>query len=93
MAIQIPTELESEIRDKVASGRFESEIDVVREALRLLDRREKRVLELRASIDDGRAAAERGEAVELTDALWDQLTREAELNSAQGHRPKPDAGL
>ncbi|MGH2548247.1 MAG: type II toxin-antitoxin system ParD family antitoxin [Thermomicrobiales bacterium] len=90
MAIQVPADLEVDIREKVASGRFETEADVVREALRLLDRREKRVLELRTSIESGLEAVERGEGIELTDDLWDQLSREAELHSAQGYRPKSD---
>lgn len=90
MAIQVPSDLESDIREKVASGRFENEADVVREALRLLDRREKRVLELRSSIDQGLAAIERGEGAELTDDLWERLSQEAESRSAQGYRPKPD---
>lgn len=90
MAIHVPTDLESDIRKKVASGRFESEADVVREALRLLDRREKRVLELRASIQEGLVAVERGEGVELTDDLWERLSQEAESRSAQGYRPKSD---
>jgi putative addiction module CopG family antidote len=90
MAMQIPRDLESDIREKVASGRFENEADVVREALRLLDRREKRVFELRASIEENLAAVERGEGVELTEDLWDRLSQEAESRSAQGHRPKPD---
>jgi putative addiction module CopG family antidote len=90
MAIQVPSDLESDIREKVASGRFESEADVVREAFRLLDRREKRILELRTSIEESLAAAERGEGVELTDDLWERLSQEAESRSARGHRPKPD---
>ncbi len=90
MAIRLPADLEMSIRDKVSTGRFEDEAQVVREALRLLDRREQRIMELRASFEAGVAEYERGEAIELTDEVWDRLEQEAAERTARGIAPKPD---
>ena len=75
---QIPADVEAGIRRNVESGHFEDEADVMREALRLLDLRERQAQALRDSIDEGFAAIERGEGIELTAESWDQLCREAD---------------
>jgi putative addiction module CopG family antidote len=91
MALQFPADIETNIRELVATGRFKDEADVVREALRLLDSREQRFQELRASIQAGLAAIERGEGIELTDEVWDRLDREAQERITRGEEPDPDA--
>ena len=93
MALQFPADIEVNIRELVATGRFKDEAEVVREALRLLDKREQRVQEFRASIQAGLAAIERGEGIELTDEVWDRLDREAQERIARGEEPDPDAWL
>ena len=70
---------------KVASSRFEDEADVVREAARLLDVEDRRQWLIQAL-----AEGERGEAIDLTPELMDQLSREADENAATG-KPIRDA--
>lgn len=53
------------IKDEVASGRYASETDVVRAALRELEMRETKLAALRAHLAEGAAQAERGEFVEM----------------------------
>ena len=88
--MHIPADIEASIRRNVESGHFEDEADVMREALRLLDLRERQTQALRASIDEGFAAIERGEGIELTAELWDQLCREADEVAERGEHPSPD---
>ena len=90
MAMRFPADVETSIRNLVSTGRFEDEAQVVREALRLLDRREQRILEIRNSVQEAIAEYERGEAIELTDEVWDRLEREAEAQAAQGVELKSD---
>jgi putative addiction module CopG family antidote len=84
MALRFPADVETSIRDLVSTGRFEDEAQVVREALRLLDRREQQFMDLRSSIQESLAAIERGEGIELTDEVWDRLDREAQEQIACG---------
>ena len=53
MNVSLTPELEQYIRTKVDSGRYLSASEVVREALRLLEQKEKRLEELRVEIQKG----------------------------------------
>ena len=53
MNVSLTPELEQYIRTKVDSGRYLSASEVVREALRLLEQKEKRLEELHAEIQKG----------------------------------------
>ena len=53
MSISLTPELEQYIRRKVDSGRYLSASEVEREALRLLEQKEKRIEELRFEIQKG----------------------------------------
>nr|WP_208491986.1 type II toxin-antitoxin system ParD family antitoxin [aff. Roholtiella sp. LEGE 12411] len=61
-------ELEQLVKDKVTSGRYHSVNEVIGEALRLLEERdrlqEQRLAELKAKIREGLEASERGEVVD-----------------------------
>ena len=65
MNVNLTPELEKLIQDKVASGLYNNQSEVVREALRLLvdqDRlREAHLAELRGALAEGLAQADRGE--------------------------------
>lgn len=65
MNVNLTPELEKLIQDKVASGLYNNQSEVVREALRLLvdqDRlREAHLVELRGALAEGLAQADRGE--------------------------------
>jgi antitoxin ParD1/3/4 len=90
MSIHLPIDVEERIREKVESGQYDDASDVIRAAMRLLDRRDQRLQELRASVAEGLAAIERGEGIELTPELWEEIEREADERMRQGAQPKPD---
>ncbi|MCC6357320.1 MAG: type II toxin-antitoxin system ParD family antitoxin [Phycisphaerales bacterium] len=73
MEVELTAELESFVRSQAASGLYVSESEVVREALRLLERREAiRHLtpdELKRKIDEGLADADAGRLIPLDDDL------------------------
>jgi antitoxin ParD1/3/4 len=66
--VSLTPELEQLVKDKVNSGRYHSVSEVMGEALRLLDERdrvqEQRLAELKAKIQEGIEASERGEVVD-----------------------------
>ncbi|MEH1770293.1 type II toxin-antitoxin system ParD family antitoxin [Nostoc sp.] len=68
MNISLTPELEQLVKDKVSSGRYHSVSEVMGEALRLLDERdrvqEKRLAELKAKIQVGIEELERGEGID-----------------------------
>jgi antitoxin ParD1/3/4 len=90
MTIQLPPEVEESIRLKVRQGRFADAGEVVREAMRLLEIRDRRGQELRASVAEGFASIERGEGIELTPGLWEKLDREVAERLRRGDLPSPD---
>ncbi len=89
--IQLTPQAEALIKQKVASGLYRDAEEALSVAVRLLDNRDRQVLELRNSIAEGVAAIDRGEGEELTSELMDQIEREAEAACAAGEIPHPDA--
>ncbi len=79
MNINLTPELESLVQKKVKSGRYNSASEVVREALRLFQDheriREARLQSLTHKIDEGWAAAERGDLIDGDD-FFRRLERE-----------------
>ena len=79
MNVHLTPELESLVQNKVKTGRYNSASEVVREALRLFERREQirelQVRELRKRINQGWASLERGEGVD-GDEFFRLLERE-----------------
>ena len=69
MNVSLTPELEAFVHDKVASGRYTSASEVVRESLRLLEEREwlreRRIDELRKEIQIGIDELQRGEGITL----------------------------
>ncbi|MBA2598840.1 MAG: type II toxin-antitoxin system ParD family antitoxin [Chloroflexia bacterium] len=90
MVIHVPADIEASIRERVESGDYSDTTEVMRIALRLLDARERRIEEIRASIAKGIAEIERGEGIELTPELMDEIEREVEERVRLGEMPKPD---
>jgi len=68
MNVHLTPELETLVQNKVKAGRYNSASEVVREALRLFEERERiremQVRELRRRINEGWASLERGEGVD-----------------------------
>jgi putative addiction module CopG family antidote len=76
MEIRPTPDQETLIRAAIEAGRFESAEDAVKEALALWEERERAaaLAELRASLDEAEAEADRGEYVEVTN--FDQFAAE-----------------
>lgn len=77
MSIQLPEALLEQIDRKVASGRFHDAAEVVSEAIRLLDERE-RTDWLRNAISAAQEQARQGQVYELTPELLEQIHAEAD---------------
>ena len=88
--MQVPPDVEASIRQMVERGRYNETTEVIRTAVRWLDVRDRRLERLRASVDEGFAAIDRGEGVELTPELMDEIEREAEERARRGEQPNPD---
>jgi antitoxin ParD1/3/4 len=89
MNVSLTPQLEAMIRERVDSGRYSNASEVVREALRLLEER-KQLEHLRSLIAVGSEQAERGELIEWTPELMDEIDRRAEERFLRGEEPDPD---
>jgi len=74
--VSITPELDSFLQSRVKSGRYQTTSEVVREALRLLERheqeREETLNRLKAKLERGAGQAERGELID-GDEVFDEL--------------------
>jgi antitoxin ParD1/3/4 len=87
MNVSLTPQLEQMIRDKVESGLYNNASEVVREALRIMIEHEERMRyrdRLESALAEGFASLDRGEGVELTDELWDQLMAEGDARAERG---------
>jgi Arc/MetJ-type ribon-helix-helix transcriptional regulator len=71
MTVDIPIEYQAFVTDAIRTGDFCSEAELVAEALRILQKRRERILELRAELGPALARLDRGESVELDDESLD----------------------
>ena len=80
--VSLTPELDQFINERVASGRYQSASEVVREGLRLLEEREERrqtaLQELRELITVGLEEAKRGELLEGEQVMTDLMRRHEE---------------
>lgn len=83
MNVSLTPRLEELIREKVESGLYNNASEVVREALRLLQQRD-REQRFRDELAIGLAQIERGETVPWNSELLATLIRESEANAAAG---------
>jgi len=65
MPHSLPPELQQFVEQELASGKYQTQEDVICDALRLL--RERKLHELRGEIDAGFQQLDRGEGIELPD--------------------------
>lgn len=77
------------IRQRVESGRYNNASEVVRAALRLLEEHEK-LMHLRSLLAVGLEDERRGNLVEFTPELMDDVYRRAEERFQRGEEPDPD---
>jgi antitoxin ParD1/3/4 len=89
MTVTLPPQLEAMIEEKATSGRYADASEVMEEALRLLDERD-RLQHLRAALAIGLEQIERGEDVEYTPELLDEMDQAALTKFREGRQPKSD---
>ena len=89
MNVSLTPQLEELIRRKVESGMYGNASEVVREALRQMEARDRHQ-RLRAAIADADAEIERGEEDALTPELVEKMRREGERMVREGIAPDPD---
>jgi antitoxin ParD1/3/4 len=89
MNVNLTPELENLVQNKVKSGRYNSASEVVREALRLFEERDRvrnlQLDELRKKINAGWASLERGEGVD-GEEFFRKLEREDQDSRPQRKR-------
>ena len=83
MAIALSSDLEAFVRDRVASGQYPNEAEVVRAAFALLERRER----LLAHIDEGTEQLRRGEYTEYADNQRREFVAAIKAASRQLEQP------
>ncbi|MBX3411553.1 MAG: type II toxin-antitoxin system ParD family antitoxin [Pirellulales bacterium] len=71
MALQIPTELQAFVNRELRTGRYSSELELVSEALRMLERERQEAL---AGVLEGMADVEAGRMVPLHE-VFDEIRR------------------
>lgn len=89
MNVSLTPQLETMIRQRVESGRYNNASEVVREALRLLEEREQ-MEHLRSLLAVGLEQARRGELIEFTPEYLEDLDRRVEERFLRGEVPNPD---
>lgn len=89
MNVSLTPQLEAMIREKVENGLYNNSSEVVREALRLMEERDK-LERLRAALAVGLDDLARGDVVEWTPRLMDEIWREANEACEAGEQPDLD---
>ncbi len=85
MNVSLSPELEAMVCEKVESGKFASASEVIGEALRIMEREEKRRILIEA-IQKGFEQLERGEGIEFTSTTMAESLERAKANLAAGHQ-------
>jgi len=86
MSVQIAPDIEAKLRDKVETGSYSDINAVLREAISLLEERDRKHAWLLAALAEG----EKGEAIEFTPERMDQIRQRARENARMG-KPVSDA--
>ena len=92
MTMQLPSDVEVRVREKVSRGEFSDADAVIREAMRLLDERESQLAQLRVMLQTGLKQLDQGAGVPFTPTLVAQMRRDAEERFRRGERANPDVG-
>ena len=84
MNVSLTPTLESIVRKKVESGLYNNASEVVREAIRQMDERDRRLEQLRFAIAEGEAEVERGEIAIWSETSLAEIIAEAEEEDRLG---------
>lgn len=90
MNVSLTPQLELLIRQKIDAGYYNNASEVIRDALRLLETRDREQAWLGDRMADSAEQFRRGDVIELDDDFWDTLNREIDNRIARGHVPNPD---
>lgn len=92
MSVTLSPQLEAMIQERVDAGHYESANDVVRQALLLLDERDReaQLEHLRGLLQVGLDSARRGEPIEFNEEYLEDLDRRVEARFLRGDVPNPD---
>ncbi|MGH2534985.1 MAG: type II toxin-antitoxin system ParD family antitoxin [Thermomicrobiales bacterium] len=92
MQIVLDPKTEALIRAKVEMGLYADADEALREAVRLLDERD-RLRHLRALLAVGVEQADRGELIDFTPEVLDEISREADELYRRGVQPDPETSI
>jgi Arc/MetJ-type ribon-helix-helix transcriptional regulator len=87
---RLPPDIEERLQVLVERGRFRNTTDALLAAVHLLEERDQRLDRLQADLRVGEDQAMRGELIDFTPELLDELSREAEERSRR-NEPIRDA--
>ncbi len=73
MEVHLTPDQKAFVRQGIASGRFDSEVDAVAEALSLWEERERSRAEILAAVDAAEASLDRGEGIVVTEQSMREL--------------------
>lgn len=83
MNVNLTPRLEAMVREKVESGLYNNASEVVREALREMERKDQ-LDRLRESLREADEQVARGEFYEESDELWEMIEQEADEADRRG---------
>lgn len=87
-SITLGDHFESFVDEQVASGRYGTVSEVIRDALRMLED-ERKLAWLRKQIADAEAQYHAGNYRDDSDEFWEELDREVDEMVKRGDRPSP----
>jgi putative addiction module CopG family antidote len=90
MSVRLPADVEARVREMVDGGRYGDTGEALREAVRLLDERDRRLAWLRAAIAKSDEQFARGEGIPYTPELLEEIDREVDERIRRGEQPSPD---
>ena len=67
MTVEIPSDLQQFVHNAIDAGSYKDEAEVVGQALRMLQQRQRRIEELRREIQPALDQLDRGEGIEIKD--------------------------
>ena len=91
MNVDLTPDQREMVQRAIESGRFSHEEEAVREALALLEERERRRLEILASLDEAEASLARGEGRPITDESMKALAEDIKQRGRKRLATEPTA--
>jgi len=86
MSTSIPSDIEQYVQRVLASGRYDSADEVIREAFRLLQTQDRQFDALRTDVKAGFDQLDRGEGMELDDAGLRELFDDIQARGQQRYQ-------